>query len=86
MIIKEVFAFIKARGGKPGEDHKLLVEIKDLTKDLFDMHNVKDRDGVPVWYVKQSLEKMMEKLSVAIENQTVVLSKLVDRIVKPENK
>jgi len=34
-----------------------------LVKDLWDWHSVKDADGVPIWYVKRSLEDRIQILS-----------------------
>lgn len=33
---------------------------------LYDLHNVKDPDGVPVWYVRTSLEKVILDMSSTI--------------------
>jgi len=47
------------------------------TQELFVMHNVKDPDGVPVWYVRQSLSSAIERLASATEQQTELLKHLV---------
>ena len=44
--------------------------------DLWDWHNQRDSDGVPVWYVRQSLESAIEKLATSLEGLTTVLAGL----------
>jgi SH3-like domain-containing protein len=44
--------------------------------DLHDWHNVTDVDGVKVWYMRSSLEKAIENLSVNVKEQTGVLHKM----------
>lgn len=36
--------------------------------DLWEWHSVRDSDGVPIWYVKRSLEDSINKLKVSIES------------------
>lgn len=48
---------------------------------LYNLHDVKDSDGVPVWYVRHSLEKSIEKLATAVEqmsNNSVVQTKILE--------
>lgn len=40
-------------------------------KDLWDWHNIRDSDGVPVWYVRKSLEDAIKELSNSIRSQTL---------------
>ena len=69
--------------------------IKDQTIKIWDSHNVKDADGVYVWHVRQSMveeqketKRVLQDLHLAIrdihqaqERQTVVLEKLIDKII-----
>lgn len=44
-----------------------LSKIHDLLKQLFDMHNVKDRDQVPVWYLRQSFVDAVSQMSKELD-------------------
>ena len=56
-------------GGEPA--------IKDKVDDLYEWHNKTDADGVPLWYVRRSLEQSIkdlgEKIYLQIEVQTEIL-------------
>lgn len=43
--------------------HDSVTHIGTLVKDLWDWHSVKDADGLPIWYVKRSLEERISTLS-----------------------
>ncbi len=71
-ILKTVFEFVEKMNARKVErtegargfglkDRKLLEELARL-------HNQFDQDGVPVWYVRRSLEDSVVKLSKAIEH------------------
>nr|BDD46249.1 hypothetical protein 81 [bacterium] len=42
-------------------------EIKGLLDDLWEWHSIKDADGVPIWYVRRSLEESIQSLSNTIK-------------------
>ena len=48
--------------------------------ELHEWHSVKDEDGVPVWYIRKSLERVIEQLGHAITRQTDVLSKMIEEL------
>ena len=85
LIIKELFVFLKGR--KPMPTSALAVESADrrvackechaLVVKLYDMHNVKDKDGTPIWYVKHTLEDAIKELAGNINHQTEVFKELV---------
>ncbi len=90
LIIKEVLGFLnkfldKRKNGRSSEALVKLVcnptpEILNMVKqvdELLRLHDVKDVDGVPIWYVRHSLEKAIAKLSEHVEKQTHMLEKLV---------
>jgi len=54
-----------------------LRDIKDKNDDLHEWHSKTDADGVKVWYVRQSLEQAVIKLSDNISIQTEVLKDLL---------
>ena len=69
LIIKEIFTFLKTRLGS--DERRIgFDEILALTRDLHEWHKQKDSDGVFIWYVRQSLEDAIVKLSENISLQT----------------
>jgi len=72
-VADKVLGHLKARG----VDLPLIARQID---ELWKLHDQKDRNGVPVWYVRRSLEEAVEKLSANIEAQSHLLERLVDRI------
>jgi hypothetical protein len=88
MVIREVLGFLeKKKNGSAGHsfimnehvnDVKGTVSaIKDKVDDLYDWHNKTDADGIPLWYVRRSLEESIrelgEKIYLQIEIQTEIL-------------
>ena len=57
-----------------------LKKMEEREKIMFDLHNVKDREGVPIWYVRSSLEEAIKKLVTSIDNQTLLVSALVHEV------
>lgn len=58
---------------------KRLDEMADQVKQLYDWHDRMDDDGVPVWYVRKSLENAIAELVVAINKQSQLLQRWIDR-------
>jgi len=58
----------------------MLDTLKHQTADLHEWHAVKDAEGVPVWYVRRSLEDAIKELSDNIGRQTEIFSSLVTEI------
>ena len=89
LIIKEVLSFLKcinikrkeSNGGEKGhpksEPFEICYECRDYLKQLYDMHNVKDSDGVYAWYVRRSLQEAIISLSDNIAAQTDIFRELV---------
>jgi membrane-associated HD superfamily phosphohydrolase len=50
-----------------GIDSKIS-EVEKKTQDLWDWHAVKDSEGVPLWYVRRSLEESIGKLETSVGN------------------
>ena len=48
-------------------------EIHQNIRDLYQWHAKTDEDGVPVWYVRHSLEEAIARLADNIEKQTELL-------------
>lgn len=88
MVIREVLNFLDRKRSSEGEPDSLIGEhvsdvrgsvtaIKDKVDDLYEWHNKTDADGVPLWYVRRSLEESIkdlgEKIYLQIEIQTEIL-------------
>lgn len=56
---------------------KIIEAMNENIKWLKEIHDVKDEDGVPVWYVRSSLEGAIVKLANNIEAQTKVFEAMV---------
>lgn len=64
LVIRMVLDFLNRRNGGSGNtkvfDKRMVRvesnvdEIKDCVHKIHDMHNVKNSDGIPVWYIPQS--------------------------------
>ena len=65
MVVKEAFALLKARNDVPAREERW----KEISKAaaqvdaIYKMHDVKGRDGIPVWYVRESLEDAINELA-----------------------
>lgn len=88
IILREVFNFLKDKQDKKNtypallhqKHDKVCEDILDMTKDLHDWHNVNDKDGTKIWYVKSSLEDAMKELAKNIAAQTRVFERLIDKL------
>jgi len=90
LIIREVLGFLskrKDRGNGNGKAamtetvqsdlFQLLREINEGTRELVRLHDVKDEDGVPVWYVRKSLERQIEQLVTGVAQLTNAIAQQV---------
>ena len=78
LILREVFGFLLKRKNDAfsiAKEADNTVVIQKVT-DLWNWHNVRGTDNVPVWYFRSSLNESMEKLSDSIDNQTFALQKI----------
>lgn len=83
---------VHARTASLPHIEKKLDLVLTLTKDLHAWHDHRDADGVPVWFVRQSLETAIAKLTDAVvelnktgSNHMVItqnLANLTDRIAE----
>ena len=73
LVVKELFIIIKKL--IENRDPTSVVSRQDTKAalkqidQLWNWHNKTDQDGVPVWYVRKSLEDIIHKLSENIETQ-----------------
>jgi len=86
LILKLVFEqiiplfrpMVPGQKGKPGNGTAAMIkETHDRIADLHRWHDVRNSDGVFVWYVRSSLENALSKLADNIDTQTRVLQELV---------
>jgi hypothetical protein len=86
LVLKEVFTFIKkSRIDSEDDSRRTIIEIKNMIQDLHKMHDVRDDDGRPVWYFKNSLTEAITDLSRNIYSQSVVLEKMMHFLSRAEN-
>lgn len=74
-----LFAVDKAMGFLKSRGIDLLKMARQIDK-LDEMHAKTDEDGVPVWYVRRSLEKAVVDLNEAIRHQTELLRLLTQEL------
>ncbi len=88
LILQQVFTFLKQRKNNGGNlgclalVKETVLHTNTLTNKMFDMMDVKDPDGIPVWYVRRSLEKTLAKLEVGIQQQNTLIRELINEIRK----
>ena len=87
LVLKIIFDFLKPVLDKfLGSDKKepsiarqvescceILQGMRHKVDELHSWHNVRNADGVPVWYVPSALEKAIQALAANINEQTAVL-------------
>lgn len=59
-------------------------KVKEKVDDLHDWHDKRDADGVPLWYVRRSLEDVIKELGHKIEIQVSVQTKILQHMQKME--
>jgi gas vesicle protein len=74
------------------ENQQILRSMEKQIDDLYKWHDVRDSDGVPKWFIRDSLEETMkvmnnnmDKLANNIGEQTVVLKELVRQVRKTDD-
>ena len=73
LAVDKAIGFLKSRGVD-------LVTMARQIARLDEMHAKTDEDGVPVWYVRRSLEKAVVDLNEAIRHQTELLQQLTQEL------
>lgn len=61
-------------------------KIKDKVDDLYDWHNKTDGDGIPLWYVRRSLEESIRELGQKIYLQIEVQTKILRHLERMEQR
>jgi len=74
-----LFAVDKAMGILKSRGVDLLKMARQIDR-LDELHAKTDEEGVPVWYIRRSLEKALVDLNEAIRNQTELLQQLTQEI------
>jgi hypothetical protein len=62
-----------------------VLKVKEKVDDLHDWHDKRDADGVPLWYVKRSLEDVIKDLGAKIELQIGVQTRILQHMQKMED-
>jgi len=75
---KGTFALCEEVSRQLAEARAEMSSVKSQIKDLYVWHNVRNQDGIPIWYVPSSLEKAIEALAENVKNQTSVLQSLAN--------
>ena len=66
IVARDVVPYlIRRRNGKNGTGRE--GSTHQMVRDLHTWHDQRDEDGVPVWYVRKSLERSIDNLTVAIK-------------------
>lgn len=91
LVLREVFGFLgRYRGGNHKENIERRIggvhERMWKVDKLYDWHNARDEEGVPVWYVRKSLEQAIKNLSSSIDvlqesirEQNLFINKMIER-------
>lgn len=73
LVVDKVLAALKARGID-------LKKVAEQVDELHRWHDMADTDGVKVWYVRQSLEKTINKQTETIEKLCRTLDRMDRRL------
>ena len=92
LVIREVLGFLeKRRINGDGGSEKVMKEymegtyervnrIEHQVDDLFNWHNQRDQDGIPLWYVKRSFEESIKEMAEAMREQIKVQTQIARRM------
>jgi len=75
LVIRLVLDWLKSR--KNGGNDVDFKKVADDVRWLREIHDVRDSDGTPIWYVRRSLEEAIGKLAENIKAQTELFKELV---------
>jgi len=68
-LIKEMHSWLEDISEKNNDEHEWLKELRDV-------HDKTDRDGVPLWYVPRSLVDMQKEIITLLQNISQHQSKI----------
>jgi hypothetical protein len=57
LVIERIFAYFKGKGEREARS-----QTKKMIEELHTWHDMRDEDGVPLWYVRKSLEAAITTL------------------------
>jgi hypothetical protein len=89
LFMKQMFEYLKSRDEKrkngshtsaTNDMFALLRDVQSEVRDLHKWHDVRDEDQVPVWYVRKSLERQIEKFAGAVEKMSTAAERQVEGI------
>lgn len=75
MLLDKILPYLTK---KNGSNSKIMTKIERQVDELWEWHNIKDADGVPIWYVRRSLEDAIHKLADNIGAQTDILRSMIE--------
>lgn len=85
LVLREVFGYLQRKEAKNGRTGSR--EWVWKLEKLYDWHNALDDEGVPIWYVRKSLEEgiktltaSIDTLHTAIREQNSLLDRMIERI------
>jgi len=55
-------------------------QVERKTQDLWEWHSIRDSDGVPVWYVRKSLEDSISKLELSVQSLQTNITQVNDSL------
>ncbi len=95
LVIREVLAFLEKKRYGSGNRGIIMSEnvhdmketvttIKDKVDDLHLWHSKTDQDGIPLWYVRRSLEDAIKDLGERIGEQIVVQTQILQHMQRME--
>lgn len=56
-----------------------ITKIAEQTDDLHKLHDQRDEDGVPLVYVRKSLERALDRMTGAVDRQTEMLTQFISK-------
>ena len=72
-IMEQVLEELKIRNERADK-------IYDKVQWLYEVHHKFDDDGVPIWYVRKSLEKVIVQLADSIKKQTEIMGQIFEEL------
>lgn len=83
LVIREVFAFVQKRrnGQQAAEPGSVdMQQVARQVDEMWRLHDKKDANGRPVWYVGRSLEDAVNNLATCVKKQEVLLAQIRDEL------
>jgi hypothetical protein len=84
-IVMQILSTFKSKettsnNGLASEQNVMLKDLHKWVGKLYEWHDVKDEDGLPVWYVNRTLRKTVEETSETMSDIKDILKDLKDTV------